>query len=443
VIGKAERFVPQGRSHADFFWCKVATERGRVGGNSPEASEDSEKTGRSYYRDEEYTRSLLHRTLLQLLQETGKRNGRLAIVAQLLPMKRIVLTVAICTSPLCAIAQSPVTGNPILSGKLQLTTTMVGIKDASQLVIAESDNQAQGDICREGDHIPLSENSAAYDTSFKFNVGKQRRRVHVEGTFAMQGKEGNPSGSWTAMCTPQKNGQAGSQSSRIGFEPKPVTPEMYAGDQACQSCHEKQFKTYAASAHHATSRLPDENSILGDFGAGNNVLRTSNPDLFFRMEHNSLGFFQTAVEGTEPYQTFRTERFDIVIGSGRKGQTFLFWKGDRLFELPISYWVGLGQWANSPGYADGTARFNRAVIPRCLECHATTFRSLAPPENRYDKSNFVLAISCEKCHGPAREHVMRETSKTAGRDANAIVNPAKLSQAGQVELCAWCHAGAG
>ena len=102
------------------------------------------------------------------------------------------------------------------------------------------------------------------------------------------------------------------------------------------------------------------------------------PICFFRMESKDNGFFQTAVQGVPPYITARTERFGLVIGSGGKGQTFLFWKSDLLFQLPVSYWNEVG-WVNSPGYRDGVAYFDRPVNSRCLECHGTYFESLAPP----------------------------------------------------------------
>jgi Cytochrome c554 and c-prime len=121
----------------------------------------------------------------------------------------------------------------------------------------------------------------------------------------------------------------------------------------------------------------------------------------------------------------------------------LFWKGDELFELPVSFWIELGEWANSPGYPDGIANFNRPIIPRCLECHATSFESRPPPENRFSKAGFVLGISCEKCHGPGREHVVRYNSRSGAPFQDGLVNPAKLPRDRQIDLCAWCHAGQG
>jgi hypothetical protein len=219
------------------------------------------------------------------------------------------------------------------------------------------------------------------------------------------------------------------------------TRDDYLGDAACAKCHEEKVDSFHQTAHALTSRLPDKQSILGNFTPGDNIFATSNPELSFRMEKKGNGFYQTAVQGMSPYTTERTEQFGLVIGSGGKGQTYLFWKGDELFQLPVSYWTQLG-WVNSPGYRDGIANFDRPIIPRCLECHATYFDSTAPP-NRYRKAGFVVGITCEKCHGPGGNHVERETSKTPVTSDSGILNPAKFPRERQIDLCAWCHAGHG
>ena len=216
----------------------------------------------------------------------------------------------------------------------------------------------------------------------------------------------------------------------------------YAGDNACGSCHRQKVETFHNTAHYLTSRLPDKDSILGSFSAGASVLKTSNPALFFRMEATEKGFFQIAVEGRPPDALSHAERFDFVIGSGNKGQTYLFWKGSRLFELPVSYWTDIG-WVNSPGYVDGFPDFSRPIVPRCLECHATYFEAIPPVSNRYDKTNFVLGITCEKCHGPGRLHVLLHSSKSVAHSGQDMQSPALWSRQQRIDLCAWCHAGAG
>jgi hypothetical protein len=222
-----------------------------------------------------------------------------------------------------------------------------------------------------------------------------------------------------------------------------ASSNTFAGDDACLSCHREKVEAYFHTAHHLTSQMADQHSILGKFTDGENILKTSNPELFYRMDRNEKGSFQTAVMGIPPDTTSRTERFDLVIGSGGKGQTYLYWKGEELFQLPVTYWTELGQWVNSPGYRDGFPDFSRRVLPRCLDCHASRFESLAPPLNRYRNTAFELGISCEKCHGAGRDHVARQTSTNPAALPQSIVNPGKLSRDRQIDLCALCHAGIG
>ena len=221
----------------------------------------------------------------------------------------------------------------------------------------------------------------------------------------------------------------------------------YVGDETCRSCHADKTGTYHSTAHYLTSVEPSHESILGDFVDGRNILKTANPNLYFQMEEKHVDgkedqFLQTAVAGTPPHVNERSERFAVVVGSGEKGQTYLYWNDDQLFQLPVSWWRKVG-WVNSPGYRDGFADFDRAIIPRCLECHATYFQSLSPPTNRYNTAGFSLGIQCEKCHGPGREHVQREKLNSAAVQGPAILNPARFTRERQMDLCAWCHAGHG
>lgn len=218
---------------------------------------------------------------------------------------------------------------------------------------------------------------------------------------------------------------------------------MYVGDDACAPCHKDKYKSYDRTSHHLTSRPPSADSISASFAPGANTLKTSNPGLFFRMTGKGGRFYETAIWGMAPSIVTETEQIDVVIGSGRKGQSYLFWKGDQLFQLPVSYWVDIHQWVNSPGYNDGDANFDRPIAPRCLECHASYVDSLTQSQfnRRYRKGSLVLGISCERCHGPGREHVSRHQSGRAESLPEVIVNPAKLSRERNIDVCAQCHDG--
>jgi hypothetical protein len=218
------------------------------------------------------------------------------------------------------------------------------------------------------------------------------------------------------------------------------------GDAACGSCHEEKVRSFHQTAHFKTSSLPTAETVRGRFTPGADTLRTVNPNLVFSMEENERGYFETAHMRTSPKEELsRSERIDIVVGSGRKGQTYLYWDGDQLFQLPVSYWTDIDGWVNSPGYIDGTADFDRPIVPRCLECHSSSFENRPPPENRFMASGLVLGVSCEKCHGPGSDHVARFRSSTPPRTPaeSGIVNPSRLSRARQLDICALCHNGAG
>jgi hypothetical protein len=228
--------------------------------------------------------------------------------------------------------------------------------------------------------------------------------------------------------------------------PEPVRAANAVGDSTCLSCH-RDKASFERTAHRLTMRLPARETILGSFRAGENELRTPNPAVHFVMRADSSGFHQTAVVGTGRDTTTRTERIALVAGSGRRGQSYLYWIGDRLYQLPVSWWATLGTWINSPGpaYVDGRPNFDRAISPRCLECHATWIESVAALDatNRYHPDSAMLGVTCERCHAAGQEHVRRERSMLRFVRRPAIVNPARLTRERQMEACAQCHGGLG
>lgn len=220
-------------------------------------------------------------------------------------------------------------------------------------------------------------------------------------------------------------------------DPNPIGTVAIAD---CRACHQAVVDRYLGTAHAVTSAPGTTPSIKGHFDPAHNLLRTGRPNISFRMDARDQAFYQTALDAS--LARSRTERIDLVIGSGRKGQSYLFWKQGLLLQLPVSYLTGLDQWINSPGYHDGDVDFTRVIPPRCLECHSTSFAVERDPQGalRY-ASEYTLGISCEKCHGPASGHVRYQTSHPKDTAAKFIRNPARFSRDRQLDNCALCHSG--
>ncbi len=198
--------------------------------------------------------------------------------------------------------------------------------------------------------------------------------------------------------------------------------------EACRACHASIVDSYQQTAHFATTAVASRESIKGRFEPPAIVMRTASPSVSFRMEEKPAGFYQTAIDARTLHA--RTERFDLVVGSGRRGQTYLYWKEGILYELPVSFLAAIDGWINSPGYRDGQIDFDRVIQPRCLECHSTWFgfeQDSITRQLRYAEQ-YRLGLTCEKCHGDARRHVETHSRRRDEPEGRFIYTPARHSR---------------
>src|SRR6266404_3795866 len=116
--------------------------------------------------------------------------------------------------------------------------------------------------------------------------------------------------------------------------------KKFAGSAACAGCHKDIYNKHIHTEHYLTSAPPTGKNILGSFENGKNVY-SFDPFTNVKMEKRDSGFYQVEYSnGNE----IRKGRFDIVVGSGRKGQSYLNWLKDRLVQLPITYFSPVRQW---------------------------------------------------------------------------------------------------
>lgn len=217
-----------------------------------------------------------------------------------------------------------------------------------------------------------------------------------------------------------------------------IDGRKFAGSESCVSCHKSISENHRQTAHFNTSKPLETRSIRGNFTPGNNTFVLSD-QLKVEMIKTKEGFFQVGyVDGWEAIR----KPMEVAIGSGRKAQTYLYWQADQLFELPVSYYTPLNTWCNSPGYPSDRILFDRAIPSRCFECHGTFAKTFMENKTeKFDKDEMIYGIDCERCHGPAAEHVDFHSQHPEDKSPKFIINLRGLSRQLKLDNCALCHSG--
>ncbi len=219
---------------------------------------------------------------------------------------------------------------------------------------------------------------------------------------------------------------------------------QYAGSKTCKSCHSDIYTSYLHTAHNISSAAANQYTIKGSFHKDSNTFYYR-PALKVIMEKRDSNYFQAAYIDNEEK---RNARFDLVIGSGRKGQSYLYWYKDNLFQLPVSWNVPGSSWVNSPNFPPENVNFNRNIPVGCFECHSSFIKKTGVVTagekvyDVYDKNQIIFGIDCERCHGPAAEHVDWQQTHPNEKISHNIVAYNNLNRQQKLAMCAMCHSGA-
>lgn len=223
----------------------------------------------------------------------------------------------------------------------------------------------------------------------------------------------------------------------------------YLGSQACIECHAERVAEYRTTNHYRTCRVPDVKSMAGILAHAGGKFQTKNPNLAYHTYSQGGQLFQAAVRKTGSTEERTVSRIDLILGAGTSDEVYLSWHDDgHMFELPVAWidsekcWGAAGWWRNNQFDRLGPATGARDLTLRCLECHSTSFEHVAGTLNQYERHHHLMGVSCENCHGPAREHVALHRQKPTEKEALAIIRPARLPRERQIETCTQCHSNA-
>ncbi|MBO9621099.1 MAG: hypothetical protein J7539_18950 [Niabella sp.] len=219
--------------------------------------------------------------------------------------------------------------------------------------------------------------------------------------------------------------------------------EQYAGAASCMQCHKDIVNNYMHANHYNTSSKVDFEKFKALVTASNDTVRFPN-DQLVRLEtiHNKIA--QSYILNGN---NVGSESMDLAFGSGEKAWTFGYWKGEELYELPLTYLTAMKRWTNSPGFPAERPNYSRLIVGRCMECHTsyTAVEKSLEQTGRYSEkikeASIIYGIDCERCHGPAAQHVAFHTDNPQVKTAKFMTSIKSLGRQQQLDLCATCHSG--
>lgn len=216
----------------------------------------------------------------------------------------------------------------------------------------------------------------------------------------------------------------------------------FVGDAVCAKCHEGLSRSYQ---HHAMGRsaalaAPANTPGLSE-ATGRATFEARGFEYAVELRDGKVVHSETR-KGAAGEVVARIEsEVAYVIGSGRRGRSYLVEHDGFLFQSPISWYAQEGRWDLAPDSRAGSSRFQRAISPNCLFCHTNRYEPVDDMVGRYAPPTFRgLSIGCERCHGPGELHARSPGTLTAGVDPT-IVNPAHLEPSLREAVCQQCHLG--
>jgi tetratricopeptide (TPR) repeat protein len=218
-------------------------------------------------------------------------------------------------------------------------------------------------------------------------------------------------------------------------------PRGYVGIQACQACHAERVKEFKETRHYLACMPPNPSQMPAAFESGQDKLRTSNPDLHFKMVKEGGEYILQTIRTRPdaPPQTLSSVISFVYGQGGTADQVYFGWRDNRLFELPVTRLLPQDAWGATKFDVHRDGDFSREVTPRCLECHNVWFKQTPGTLNEYDRHDMLLGVTCEKCHGAGRNHVDWHQANPGAKAAKEIIHPGHLSRESLMAVCGQCH----
>ena len=222
-------------------------------------------------------------------------------------------------------------------------------------------------------------------------------------------------------------------------------PAGYIDPKLCAGCHQGIWDKYQRTGMGRSFYRPSAANQVEDY---TKIYFHRPSATYYAMIQRDGSYFQRQYQiDYDGQQTNVSEaKIDFIVGSGNHSRTYLHQTGrNTLIELPLAWYSEKGgYWAMNPGYDRPDHQGRRRLIGYdCMFCHNAYPEIPAQAGRRSDPVFLSVGegIDCQRCHGPGEKHATLARQRNAARaDVRAaILNPARLPQDRQMEVCLQCH----
>lgn len=221
----------------------------------------------------------------------------------------------------------------------------------------------------------------------------------------------------------------------------PPADENWAGSQVCARCHREIWESYQSHPMSQSVFALDQAPVIEDYERETSF--SAPESRTYRVERTGDRVVHHEVMTDADDKVLYDQAVDVhyTIGSGKRSRTYVADRGGLLFISPIAWYTSPQRWDLSPGYTPKQhPRFERRAVDGCVGCHAGRVSFDRDKPNRYGNPPFLEAtIGCERCHGPAGDHVAWHEGAGAREGDDPIVNPAHLEPGAREDVCNQCH----
>jgi predicted CXXCH cytochrome family protein len=211
----------------------------------------------------------------------------------------------------------------------------------------------------------------------------------------------------------------------------------YAGAAACAKCHAAAHQAWTQSRHSKMVQPATTTAVQGDFTRGQ--LKFHGAAYKVRQAAGIYYITESTLTG-KPQE----HRVDYTLGNRRIQHYLTTLPSGRVIVLAPSWDIQRKQWFHNTDIADPDET-DEALIQiwnkNCYSCHVSQQeKNFDPAANEYKSSWRDFGTNCERCHGPAGEHVAHYSAANPPKGpAMDILVQTRLDAARNTMVCAQCH----